>query len=145
MAAKTNSWETDIQRMIFQNLAGSTTTTVLEPQDTGGLSDLYVALFTADPGEAGSTSNECAYGSYARVAQTRDATDWTESSGVISNGVAIDFPEATSGSETATHVGIMTASSGGTMLYYGALTAPLAISTGITPSIAIGALTITED
>lgn len=107
----------------------------------------YIALYTSDPGEAGTAiTNECAYGSYARVAVTA-ATGFTAASGGSSaNTGLIQFPECTSGSETASHIAVVTTASGaGQILYSGALTAPRSISAGIQPQVAISALTVTED
>lgn len=108
---------------------------------------LYVSLHTADPGEAGSqATNECAYGAYARVAVTRDSDGWDVVGNQASNDDQVTFPECTSGTETATHVAIGTASSGtGQILYSGALTDPIAISLNITPLFPIAALVVTED
>ena len=107
----------------------------------------YIALYTADPGEAGTaTTNEATYGSYARVTVTA-ATGFSAASGGSSDNTGlIQFPECTSGSETITYVAIVTTVSGaGQIIYSGALTASRAISTGIQPQFAIGALIITED
>lgn len=107
----------------------------------------YIALYTADPGETGTAvTNESAYGSYARVAVTA-ATGFTAAAlGSTSNTGLIQFPECTSGSETITHVAIVTTTSGaGQIIYSGALTASRSISSGIQPQFAIGALVITED
>lgn len=107
----------------------------------------YIALYTADPGEAGTaTTNEAAYGSYARVTVTA-ATGFSAASGGSSDNTGlIQFPECTSGSETITYVAIVTTVSGaGQIIYSGALTASRAISTGIQPQFAIGALVVTED
>lgn len=106
----------------------------------------YIALFTADPTDAGTLTAECAFGSYARVAVTA-ATGFTAASGgSSSNTGVIAFAECTSGSETVTHVAIMeTASGAGTMIYSGALTASRAVSSGITLQFAIGALVVSED
>lgn len=107
----------------------------------------YIALYTADPGEAGTAiTNEAAYGSYARVAVTA-ATGFTAASGGSSSNTGlIQFPECSSGSETITYCAIVTTSSGaGEIIYSGALTASRAISTGIQPQFAIGALVCSED
>ena len=112
-----------------------------------GNSNRYIALYTADPGETGTaTTNESAYGSYARVAVTASSGFTAASSGSSSNTGLIQFAECSSGSETITHVAIVTTASGaGQILYSGALTASRAVSTGIQPQFAIGALVITED
>lgn len=104
----------------------------------------YIALYTADPGEAGTAiTDECAYGSYARVAVP--VADWTGTN-PLSNTNLLQFPACTSGSETITHVAIVTTSSGaGQILYSGALTASRAVSSGIQPQFAAGALTVSED
>lgn len=107
----------------------------------------YIALHTADPGETGTAlTSEAAYGSYARVSVTASTGFLAAVAGSSNNTVLIQFPECTSGSETITHVSIVTTSSGaGQILYSGALTASRAISTGIQPQFAISALVITED
>lgn len=107
----------------------------------------YIALYTADPGEAGSANtNEAAYGSYARVTVTGSTGFSAASGGSTANTGLIQFPECTSGSETITYVGIVdTVSGAGTIIYSGALTASRAVSSGIQPQFAIGALTVTED
>ena len=107
----------------------------------------YIALYTADPGEGGSANtNEAAYTSYARVTVTA-ATGFSAASGGSSDNTGlIQFPECTGGSETITHVGIVDTSSGaGVIIYSGALTASRAVSSGIQPQFAIGALVVTED
>ena len=109
--------------------------------------NLHISLHTADPGETGDqTTNEAAYGSYARQAVVRSAAGWTVTSGTMDNDAAITFPEATSGSETETHFGVGFAVSGtGSRDLNGALTSSLAVSVNVQPEFAIGALDITLD
>lgn len=142
--SKTNSAENSIIDLIFNATAWAN---VADNAGTSPLTNLYVSLHTSDPGEAGNqTTNECAYTSYARVAVARNSGGWTVSGNQASNTAAVTWPAATGGSETATHFGIGSASSGTGVLYYsGALSSSLAISSGITPEAAIGALTVTED
>lgn len=111
-----------------------------------GNSDLWLALHTADPGEAGSAvTSEAAYGSYARVAVTR-ATDFTVSGNQVSNANLEQFPQCTSGSETITYASIVTSSSGaGTIIVRAALNTSIPVSTGIQPQFASGALVFTLD
>lgn len=101
---------------------------------------VYVALFTADPGEA-SGGTEVSGGSYARTA----ATFATAASGATSNNADIVFPEATGNWGTVTHAACMDASSGGNRLWTGALTASKAVNTGITFRIPTGDLDVTLD
>lgn len=142
--SKTNSAENSIIDLIFNATAWAN---VADNAGTSPLTNLYVSLHTSDPGEAGNQeTNECAYTSYARVAVARNSGGWTVSGNQASNTAAVTWPAATGGSETATHFGIGSAASGAGVLYYsGALSASLAISSGITPEAAIGALTVTED
>lgn len=121
--------------------------------DAGGLQNsatagsFYIALHTADPGEAGTqATNEIAYTSYARVAVARSAGGWTRSVSTVSNTALVQFPQCTGGSGTATHFSIGQDSSGaGQIILSGALSASLAISNGIQPQFAAGALTATAD
>ena len=110
--------------------------------------NLYISLHTANPTAAGNQgSSEAAYTSYNRVAVARTTGGWTLTSESITNAAAINFPAATGGTESETYVGIGesgTPHDSGTLLWFGQLTAPLAVSSGITPSFAIGALSITE-
>lgn len=105
----------------------------------------FISLHTADPGEAGSqTTSETSYTSYARVSVP--VADWTDGGSTFSNTNLLQFPQCTGGSATLTHVSIGTLTSGaGQLLYSGALSSALAVSNGIQPQFAAGALTVTED
>ncbi len=110
-----------------------------------GNANRYIALHTADPGEAGSqTTSEATYTSYARIAIATGA--WTDGGSTFSNTNLAQFAQCTGGSNTITHVSIGTASSGaGQILYSGALTSSLAVSNGIQPQFSAGALQVSED
>jgi hypothetical protein len=137
--------ENGLLQHIFQNaaIANIGDAAGLLPAATAG--SLYVALLTADPGEAGSTTNETTYTGYARIAVARSSAGWTVSGNVASNAALITFGKATAGTATITHFAIMTALTGGTMLFSGALASSLAVSANVQPEIAIGGLTITAD
>src|SRR3990167_4174500 len=106
---------------------------------------VYVALHTADPLDDGSGA-EVSGGSYARVAVTNNATNWpAAASGAKAKGAAITFPEATASWGTVTHFGIWDAATVGNLLYHGSLTVSKAVTTGDTPSFAVGDIDITED
>jgi hypothetical protein len=142
--SKGNTFENDLLALIFN---ADAIANIADDASSSPLTNLYVSLHTDDPGEAGNQeTNECAYTSYARVAVARTSGGWTVSSNAVENAAAITFPAATGGSETATHFAVGTAASGtGKILYSGALTSSLAISSGITPEFAAGDLDITED
>lgn len=132
--SKGNTTEVDILTKIFKGTALS----------WDAVTDLDIHLHTADPGEGGNSStSEATYTSYALVTLNRDGTDWTGTN-PIANGVLIQFPQCTGGSNTITHVSI-TPGGSTQILYSGALNASLSVSNGIQPQFAIGALTIAED
>lgn len=108
--------------------------------------DLWLALHTADPGEAGTaTTSESAYTSYARVAVSR-ATGFTVSGATVENAALVQFPISSGGSSTVTHVSIVTTSSGaGTIILSGALNSSQTIVTGNQPQFSAGDLVFTLD
>lgn len=109
--------------------------------------NVYVSLHTGNLTAATNqqTENETAYTNYARQAVAR-STGWdAAASGATANDATISFPQCGVTGATLTHVATGTAASGvGTVWHYGALNASLAVSSGITPQFAAGALTITE-
>lgn len=141
--SKGNTFEGDIVALIFNATAIAN---IADNAASSPLANLYVALHTADPGEAGSqTTSECAYGSYARVAVARSGLGWSVSNNSVSPVANVDFPQAASGTETATYASVGTASSGaGKILYKGPISPNISISTGVTPRLTT-ASTITED
>lgn len=141
--SKGNTFENDLLKLIFQATAIAN---MADDAGTSPLTDLYVSLHTADPGETGTQeTSECAYTSYARVAVERSASGWTVTNNSVSPAANIDFPQATGGSETATHFGIGTDASGaGKLLYKGAISPNIAISNGVIPRLTT-ATAITED
>lgn len=99
---------------------------------------VYLALHTADPTEAG-TGTEVSGGSYARQAITfGEPTD-----GSSSNTAAINFPVATADWGTITHFSIRDAATAGNSLFYGAWQTPKTIETSDQFVVAIGNLTVT--
>jgi hypothetical protein len=142
--SKGNTFENDLVKLIFNATAIAN---IADNAASSPLTDLYVSLHTGDPGEAGDqTTSEATYGSYARVAVARSGSGWTVTGNAATNAALVQFPQCSSGSNTITHVAIGTASSGaGKVLYKGALSASLAVSSGIQPQFAAGALDITED
>ena len=137
--AATTFLENRLLSFIFKNNAASFSS----PGDS-----IYVGLatavsyFNASTGESGDpTITEANFGSYARKQVT--ASNWTltaESADTqtIKNSSSIEFTEASSGSNTITHVFIIThltatpdvVGSGGNVLFIGALDASKTISTG---------------
>jgi hypothetical protein len=140
----TNSFESEIVRHILLNEA------IPDIGNAGGLpassvdGNIYIALFTQNPGEAGDITNEATYTGYARVAVAR-GSGWTESEGNAQNVAAITFPECTGGSEDLTYFGICKTLAGDDMIFHGELPSPFPISQGMQPQYDIGQLAINFD
>jgi hypothetical protein len=145
--SKSNSWENMLLLLLFNNTDAANIGDAAGLQNSAAAGSLYISLHTADPGEAGTqTTSEGTYTGYARKAVARSGAGWTVTANAVENAAAITFDPCTAGSNTITHFGVGTDASGaGTLLYSGALTASLAVSAGITPEFAAGALDITED
>ena len=80
--SKGNTFEPDLLALIFNATAIAN---IADNAATSPLTNLYVSLHTADPGEAGSqTTSETAYTGYARVAVARTSGGWTVASGSVS-------------------------------------------------------------
>jgi hypothetical protein len=123
---------TYLQQKVLDHVRGKTSFT---------MPTAYVALFTTNPTDAGG-GTEANYTGYARV--TTVGADWTASSGVNGlNANAITFGACTAGTNTITGFGLYDASSAGNLLAWG--TCSLSVSSGITPSFAVGQLNITLD
>ena len=145
MSALTDAAENDLIDLLFANVDWANVGDAAGLQNSLAAGSFYISLHTASPGETGDqTTSEATYTGYARVAVARSAAGWTVAADTASNAAAITFGACTAGTNTITHFGIGSAASGvGNLFIHGALTASLAVSAGITPSFAIGALTIT--
>ncbi len=142
-----NTFENELLLHIFQNADIADIGDAAGLQNSAGAGSLYVALHTADPGEAGDqTTSEATYTGYARVAVARSAAGWTVTNNVADNVDAVTFGACTVGSNHITHVSVGVASAGASkILWSGELTAHLDVSPGITPSFAAGALDLSID
>lgn len=142
--SKGNTFENDLLKLIFNATAIAN---IADNAASSPLTNLYVALHTADPGEAGDqSSSEISYTGYARVAVARTSSGWTITANSVSPNSDITFGEMTAGSGgTASYASIGVASSGSTkILYSGALSPTQTVANGVTPVIKAGS-TITED
>ena len=135
------------ENQLLQLIFNATAIPNLAQNGVSPLTQLFVALHTADPGEGGNQStSEVSYTGYARVGVARTAGGWVVTGNSVSPANNIEFGEMTAGTAgTATHASIGTAASGtGTILYRGALTPPVAFNIGVIPRIR-NTSTITED
>jgi len=158
----TDALETDILELLFQNLD-----TTLDIGDATGLQgstsagSFWVALHTAIPDSpneapANQAVNEASYPGYARVEVIRASSGspnggWTVSGNSVSNAAELAFGQHSGGSpasQTVTHYSIGTsdsASPASEVLFFGALSSSLAVTSGITPRFSAGQLSITLD
>lgn len=134
MGSKSDAFEIDVLKA-----ATGQATTILT---TTPLTNVYLALFTATPTDS-TGGTEVTGGSYARV---QTVGKWAApSAGSVTTNAVITFPTASADWGTITGAALMTASTAGTVMYWGALTASKVVSSGDTFSIAAGSLTLTED
>lgn len=150
---KTTTFESDLLKLIFKNVAMALVGDASGIQPSAGAGSLYISIHTADPGEAGNQStNEANFGAYTRVGVTRGA-GWTVTDGTddssddtrVQNAALIQFAVASGGSNTITHFGIGCSPSGnGKLLYSGALSSSIPVSAGIRVEIEAGQLTVKE-
>ena len=145
-----NAFENSLLLLIFQNTDIANVGDAAGLQNSATAGSLFVALHTADPGEAGDqTTNETVYTNYARVGVARSSAGWTVSGTAptqAANAAAVTFPQCGATGATITHFSVGLVTSGASVIVAsGALTASLAVANGITPSFAIGALTVTLD
>ena len=110
------------------------------------ITQIAVALHTADPGESGTQStSEAAYTSYARVNVNRNSGGWTVTANSVSPVANIDFPAGTGGSGTVTHFSTGKTGGGATDIYHsGTVTPNIVTGNGVTPRLTTET-TITED
>jgi len=141
--SKSNATENSILLLVFNATAWAD---LAENDSSSPATNLYVALHTADPGEAGNAStSEASYTNYARVAVARSGSGWTVSGNSVTNAALVQFPQSGS-SQTLTHFSVTTASSGTSpILYSGELSASVPITSGGQPQFTAGQITITED
>lgn len=124
MSALSDYAENAVGNHLLRNVALPSPTTV------------YLALFTADPTDAG-TGAEVTGGSYIRKAVTFGAP----TNGVFTNNASVTFESMPS--TTVTHWGIFDAVTAGNLLFHGAWQSATGVNAGQNLSVAIGALTIT--
>lgn len=157
MAGKSDYLELNYLKLLFNATAFAN---IADNAAGSPLTNLYVALHTADPGDGGSqTTNEVTtgqYALYARVAVARTSGGWTVTATgspavtSVSPVATVAFPttNATGTGCTASYFSVGTDISGaGHLLYAGAITPGIIIpatTAGIIPQLTT-ASTITED
>lgn len=135
------SWRNTLALLLFNATAIAN---VADNAASSPITSVFASGHTADPSSGNQTTSEATYTSYARGSATRNSGGYTCSAGVVTNTATLALPACTGGSNTLSHVGIGTLTSGtGSLWVAGALTANLAVSAGITPQFAASGLSIT--
>ena len=130
-----NATENQVLKMLLQGT---------DPSYRAGATQ-YLALFTADPGEAGAVASEASYTGYARGALAKSGA-WTDGGSTFTNANLIQFGACTAGFNTLTHFAVVDTASGAVnMMISGALSGSLNVSAGIQPQFPAGALAISAD
>lgn len=114
---------------------GTAIADIAENDSSSPLTNLYLALHTADPGLGGTqASSEASYGGYARQAVARSGGGFTIAGNVVSLNSQVNFPACTDATlQTITHFSIGVAGSGATpILFYGTVTPNIPVSMGFT-------------
>lgn len=144
-----NNSETNVLALMFGNTAWANVGNSGGLQPSSAAGSFFVALSTGTlTGSSTQSTTEATYTGYARVGVSRAITGGWTASGTspaqVANTAATTFGACTAGSSTVTYfsIGMLTSGAGDT-LGYGALTASLAITDGITPSFAAAALVFT--
>jgi len=122
-----NFLETEILDHVFGGAAYTAPTT------------LYLALFTATPGETGGGTEVSGNG------YVRKAVAFTTSGNTTSNTSAVEYPTATGNFGTVTSVGVFDASTSGNLMAYAALSSSKTIETGDVFRVPAADLDITLD
>ena len=141
--SKGDVFENDFLKLIFN---ATPIANIADNAGTSPLTNLFVALHTADPGEAGNqTTSECTYTGYGRATGARTTGGWTVTNNIVTPVAAINFGLCTAGTNTATFASVGTVLSGtGKILWSGAISPTISISNGVTPQLTTLS-TVTED
>jgi hypothetical protein len=144
--SKGNTWENDLLLLVFNNTNAANIGDATGLRGSTTVGSLFLSLHTADPGEAGDqTTSEATYTGYARATVARTTGGFTVSANAVTLVANIDFGACSSGTNTITHYAIGTALTGtGKVLYKGALSPTISVTSGVTPRILSGTI-VTED
>lgn len=149
MAGKSDIFENDLLKLIFNNVAIGLIGDAAGLQPSAVAGNLYLAFHTADPGEAGSaqTTNETAYTGYTRMPVARNTSGFTVTNSAVNLTTAVEFPACTASPGAAlTHLSIGTTASGsGKILYSGQVSPAIAMQVGTAPKVSTAPNLVVED
>lgn len=107
---------------------------------TDAPSSVHLALFTAAPSDSGG-GTECSGNGYSRQSVSFDAA--TGTGGTTSNSGAVTFTASGGNFGNVTHIGIFDASSGGNLIWHGAMAASKQVNSGDSIQFAQGSIDLT--
>jgi hypothetical protein len=141
---KSDVTENDILKLYFNAtpIAG-----IADNAASGALANLFMALLTADPTDAGTAlTNETAYTGYARKSIARGGAGFVVTGNSVSPAANQTFGLCTaSPGGNITHAAYVdTASGAGRVFWFGPLVTPIVMNVGVTPQI-LATSTVTED
>ena len=114
--AKATTISNDLLKLLYNATAIAN---IADNAGTAPLTNLYVALHTADPGAGGDqTTSEVSYTGYARAAVARTSGGWTVSTNTVSPVAAVSTGACSAGTATATHFSVGVASSGASKIIH---------------------------
>lgn len=135
-----NTFENDLAKLLFN---GTAIANIADNAASSPLTQLWLTLNTADPGEAGlGNSSEATYTGYARKAVARDNTGFAIAANEVSLAADNDFPACTVEPGVAQSCGFFTitvASAGASKIIgSGTITPPIVIHNGVVPRLTSG-------
>lgn len=134
MAGFSDTFENDVCKLIFNAVAIGN---IADNAAASPLTNLWVALHTADPTDAGlQSASEGGYAQYTRISVARTTGGWVVTNNSVSPVANIDFPQNTSTSTgTFTHasIGITSASTTTKYLAAGTISPNINFSQNVTP------------
>lgn len=137
--SKSNYLENALLALIYN----ATAITSIARDAASPITNIKMALHSADPGEGGSqTTSALSYTGYAQKDVPRSGSGFTVSGNQVVNAAEIAFAICTAGSGTASYWSF---GDGTNIFHSGAFTTPLVIGVGVIPTVAAGAISITED
>ena len=103
----------------------------------------YLAIFTTAPGD-NTSGVECSYPGYTRMAYPTVASAAVAGLATSSNTSTVIFPAVSGSTQTITGTALMSASSGGTVIYYDDTVTPQAVLVGQSYILTPGQAVFTE-
>jgi len=128
-----STFENDQLKLIYNATAIAN---VADNASSSPLTNISVALHTADPSSGNQSTNETTYGSYARVSVARTSGGWTVTGNSVSPAAVITFPTCTSGTATITHFSTGPTGGGSTKIFHWGTVSPnIAVSSTVAPQL----------